>query len=63
MRATAQLQALDRLAFRDWPFWRAILTAYLAGFIAFHPNPYPRLALAEFADVGISEHTGKVCDA
>jgi predicted enzyme related to lactoylglutathione lyase len=28
-----------------------------------HRDPYLRLVLAEFVDVGISEHTAKVCDA
>jgi hypothetical protein len=36
---------------------------YLAGFTARHQDPYLRLALAEVVDVGISEHTEKVCNA
>jgi hypothetical protein len=36
---------------------------YLAGPTVVHWGPYPRLDLAEFVDVGISEHTAKVCDA
>jgi hypothetical protein len=42
---------------------RGILVAYLAGSTVVHQDPYPRLDLAEFVDVGISEHTAKVCDA
>jgi hypothetical protein len=42
---------------------RGILVAYLAGSTVVHQGPYPRLDLAESVDVGISEHTAKVCDA
>jgi hypothetical protein len=42
---------------------RGILVAYLAGSTVVHQDPYPRLDLAESVDVGISEHTAKVCDA
>ena len=40
---------------------RDILAPYLAGSAVFHQGPYLRLALAEFVDVGISEHTERVC--
>ena len=35
--------------------------AYLAGSTVLHEGPYLRIVLAEFVDVGISEHTGDVC--
>jgi len=35
--------------------------AYLAGSTVLQEGPYLRIVLAEFVDVGISEHTGKVC--
>lgn len=35
--------------------------AYLAGSTVLQEGPYLRIVLAEFVDVGISEHTVKVC--